>query len=192
MAYTGFDIRQLVLSATPYPDLLKEKIAAADADINEIGQAQITDDLGNPYFMDLFVTLPGGEQVRFPNEPLISWQQRKTIVKTPLVGSGRPGTVKEYINEGDFHLNIRGVCIDPETPDRYPSEQVELVQRIVSAKASLPVQNDLLSLFGIEKIVIESCGWDEMEGVPGAQRYFIRAISDSDFLATRTANINLP
>ena len=139
--------------------------------------------LGSQYFQTLKVSYKG-EQFVFPNEPLISMSLSKTIVETATVGKERKGTVKEYINTEDYLLNIRGVCINPDYPDEYPTKQVQELQRLFEINDSVEVENNLfLELFGIKNLVLKNIEWNEMAGQQGLQVYTVNAVSDSDFYA---------
>lgn len=139
--------------------------------------------LGGQYFQTLKVSY-NKEQFVFPNEPLISLSIAKTIVETATVGKDRKGTVKEYINTEDYVLNIRGVCINPDYPDEYPTEQVQELQRLFEINDSVEVMNNLfLELFGIKNLVLKNIEWNEMAGQQGLQVYTVNAVSDSDFYA---------
>lgn len=139
--------------------------------------------LGSQYFQTLKVSYKG-EQFVFPNEPLISMSLAKTIVETATVGKERKGTVKEYINTEDYVLNIRGVCVNQDYPDEYPTEQVQELQRLFEINDSVEVMNNLfLELFGIKNLVLKNIEWNEMAGQQGLQVYTVNAVSDSDFYA---------
>ena len=139
--------------------------------------------LGGQYFQTLKVSYKG-EQFVFPNEPLISMSLAKTIVETATVGKERKGTVKEFINTEDYVLNIRGVCVNPDYPDEYPTEQVQELQRLFEINDSVEVMNNLfLELFGIKNLVLKNIEWNEMAGQQGLQVYTVNAVSDSDFYA---------
>ena len=108
----------------------------------------------------------------------------KTIVETATVGKERKGTVKEYINTEDYVLNIRGVCVNPDYPDEYPTEQVQELQRLFEINDSVEVVNNLfLELFGIKNLVLKNIEWNEMAGQQGLQVYTVNAVSDADFYA---------
>jgi hypothetical protein len=190
MGLNTFDIRSLLVSyvGLPYPKFIADKIVNTNISVSDIGKSDFKNDLGLPFFMDFYCTLPDLGEVRLPNEPLIRFSFRKNIVKTVTVGSRRRGTVKEYISADDYQIELRGICIDPKQPQRYPSEQVELIHRLSETNEAIEIKNDILKLFGIYKIVVESASYSDMPGVPGAQAYTIRAVSDEDFYAERKNN----
>ncbi len=186
MALNALDIRKLTAHhyiGKTYPEFVLDKIVNTDISIHNIGKSEVRNDLGLPYFMDMYCTIPGSPKVRLPHEPLIRFSLRKNIVKTVTVGSKRKGTVKEYISADDYQIEFRGVCVDANNPYRYPSSQVDIIRKLSETNEAIEVSNDILRFFGIYKMVIESVSFSDMVGVPGAQAYQIRAISDEDFYA---------
>ncbi len=149
----------------PLPKL--DKIGAAI-----IGKSHI----GTPYFMDVII-----DDLRLPNEPLITFTTQKKIVQTTITGSAG-GTVKELISSGDYKIKIEGVCIDPLKKE-YPQKQVEDIIAICEKPQALSFENELAALFNIYNLVIVSYGFDKMQGKPYSQKYVINAVSDNDFYA---------
>jgi hypothetical protein len=139
--------------------------------------------LGKKYFFTL--TLKSDtESFSFPNEPLISISLVKTIVETATVGKYRKGTVKEYINTEDYQLTIRGVCVNTEDDEAYPTDQVNELNKMFAVNEALEVvSNPFLELFKIRKLVLKEISLDEMMGQPNLQKYRITAVSDEDFYA---------
>lgn len=144
--------------------------------------------LGGRYFQQISFSY-NGETFQLPNEPLISMSLQKTIVETATVGTERIGTVKEYICTEDYQITIRGVCVntDPDERDVFPSDQVEMIQRMFLINDRLEVvTNPFLELFEIRSVVLKSIDWEEMAGEQGLQKYTITAVSDNDFFADMT------
>ena len=175
---TQFDIQQLVTTAhghlaQTYPLVGLKRFTPDFAKIGKsvFGRTQ----LGRPYFMDLIIN---GHQL--PNEPLVTISSRKRIVQTAIAGTDRRGTVKELIASEDYTIKIEGVCIEPESKT-YPEQQVAGLIALCETPAALDVDNDLMNLFGIHRLVITSYAFDKMQGTPHAQRYVINAVSDEDF-----------
>lgn len=139
---------------------------------------------GQQYFLTLTVMDKEGNEYTFPNEPLVSISLTKTIVKTATVGKERIGTVKEYICTEDYQISIKGVCMNPEDLDEYPTEQVQQLHEMFNINDSVEVvSNPFFEMFGIRQIVFEDINFDEMAGEQGLQKYTISAISDQDFYA---------
>lgn len=138
---------------------------------------------GQKYFTRLTLAYQGN-QMSFPNEPLVSFSLAKTIIETPTVGEYRRGAVLEYICTENYQISIRGLCVDLDNQDTYPSDQVEEIIKMFDINDSLEVVNNpFFELFGIRKIALKDIQWDEMRGVQGAQRFIISAVSDQDFYA---------
>lgn len=144
--------------------------------------------LGGRYFQQISFSY-NSEIFQLPNEPLISMSLQKTIVETATVGTERIGTVKEYICTEDYQIFIRGVCVN-ESPDErevYPSDQVEMIQKMFLINDRLNVvTNPFLELFSIRSVVLKSIDWEEMAGQQGLQKFTISAVSDNDFFADMT------
>lgn len=139
--------------------------------------------LGAKYFMTLKVSY-NGEEFLFPNEPIVSIGMSKTIVKMATVGKKKKRSVKEYITTDDEVITIKGVCIDLSDPEKYPADQVKMINDLFEINEAVDIEdNAFFELFGIRKMVIESLDWDEMIGESGMQKYTIRALGDDDFFA---------
>lgn len=77
---------------------------------------------------------------------LMTVSQAKNIVTTQI--QGKTGTFKEYINDGDFQIDVRGLLVGSE-PNIYPTEQVEALVRLFSVPDTLRVTSEFLSHFGL-------------------------------------------
>lgn len=99
----------------------------------------------------------------------------KNIVKTSV--QGRRGTIKEFISDGDYVLNLSGVLAN-ESITEYPYELVNKLRAICEAEISIPVYSKLLDLFGITEIVIERFDFKMKAGAASSQEFTINAISD--------------
>lgn len=102
------------------------------------------------------------------------------IVKTEIMGQN--GSVKEYINQGDYQVTIRGF-FDEFLPDLAPFQRTNLLNYYCTAPVSLSIVSDFLnSIFKINKIAVESCNIFQQQGVRNIQYFQINAISDNDFV----------
>lgn len=106
---------------------------------------------------------------------LLTVIQSKNIIKTAI--QGRNGTIKEYIGEGDYQINIVGSIVGREALV-YPREEVDLLIRYCKVNQEFGVICDFLSLFGIENIVIENYTISEKLGSRNEVPFEIVAISD--------------
>ena len=97
-----------------------------------------------------------GERLEVDNA-IVSVSQQKQIVTTQVVG--RRGTVKEYISDGDYSVNI-SVGIQPVEggviKDEYPVEGVRELRKFLAESGTLRVQSAFLDLWEITRIVVKS------------------------------------
>lgn len=105
--------------------------------------------------------------------------QNKNIVKTSI--QGRNTTVKEYISDGDFKINIRGIIQSRDVNEqrKYPLALMKNFYKILKAQRSLVISSTfLVEVFGITDIVIESYNVPQVEGLRNQQPFSINAVSD--------------
>lgn len=192
-----FDIRDLVSRAfgdyisLPHPAFVREGILKKSLSLP--GKHTLSEILSGarPYFMTLSFRYKG-KSYDLPNEPLVALSLKKTIVETATLGKYRKGKVKEYITTEDYNINIRGVCINEESPEDYPAEQVKQIKDLFELNDAVEVAgNAFFELFGIERVVLKDLNIAEMPGSPNLQKYSIAAVSDVDFLAELDEKRNL-
>ena len=91
------------------------------------------------------------------NDAIAAISKRKNIVTTQLVGMD--GTVKEYINDGDYGINlIVGVQAlrDGKIVDEYPSDGITQLRQFFDVKETIYVHSEFLELFDISKVVVQN------------------------------------
>ncbi len=97
-----------------------------------------------------------GERLTIDNA-VVSVAQQKQIVTTQVVG--RRGTVKEYISDGDYAVNI-SVGIQPiedgKVVDKYPEKEMQELRKFLTESNALKVQSRFLDLWNITNIVVKS------------------------------------
>lgn len=106
---------------------------------------------------------------------IITIDMNKTVIKTPTVGRTF-GTVKEYVNDGDFTVNIRGV-IASGVQNLYPDYEVEKLFKMLMSTEPVAVYGNWFTRFGIESIVIERFSIPQEEAMRDIQRFEIQAVS---------------
>lgn len=126
--------------------------------------------MGTPVLFPLQIGL-----FMFPDEPLVTVSGSNSIIKTKV--QGLPGTVKEYVSQNDYSINIKGFLIN-HVSDEYPEELVRQLRDICEAKIHQTVKNKLLTLFNINYIVIEDYDFPAIEGFQNIQPFKIDAVSD--------------
>ena len=147
--------------------------------------------LGTPIFSNLIFPAGSykdedGVQIDFEelvlNIVLFDVSQSKEIIKTPI--TGKRGNIKEYISDGDYTINIKGV-LTSENPNAYPWDAVRKLKKIVEVPRHLEIVSKLLNdVHNINYIVIESYSFPMNEGVQDAQYFDISAVSDDPIVLT--------
>ncbi len=131
----------------------------------------LTSYLGTPVFADL----------RFDNSDLwldtvlLDVSQTKNIVTTAI--TGRNGTIKEYISDGDYVVNIKGAITTQG--NGYPMSDVRGLLSILRKKETLQIVSDYLRIFDIYQIVVTDYKFSQVEGFQNTQFFEINAISDT-------------
>jgi len=105
---------------------------------------------------------------------LFNVSQTKNIITTPI--AGRNGTVKEYISDGDFNINIKGVLTAPNGV--YPKNEVDNLINILRAPQSIKISSWFLSMFGIYDAVVSDFNIVQIEGSQSYQPFQINLMSD--------------
>ena len=101
--------------------------------------------------------------------------QEKHIVKTSIVG--RNGTIKEYCSDGDYQINIKGM-LTSNANDVYPSNEVTALLDFLRAPVDIVATSDILQLFGITNIVVDSYRFDSIEGNRSVVPFEITCLSE--------------
>lgn len=109
---------------------------------------------------------------------LIEVNQIKNIVTTNT--QGRNGSIKEYISDGDFVLNIKGV-LTSNAQDSYPEELAKLLLSFCAAPVSFGVASNILKKFGIQEIVIKEYSFPQIEGMRNTVPFEMQCLSETPF-----------
>lgn len=119
---------------------------------------------------------------------LITLTMSKDIKKTKITGRNT-GTIKEYIGQGDWSIDIRAI-ITSDAPVNtfvskrnqsgvYPRENMHQVWQVLQAPIAIKIECWFLQLFDINYIVIEEgVRIEQTEGSYSTQRLIIPAVSD--------------
>ena len=110
---------------------------------------------------------------------LIDVQQMNNIVKTSV--QGRSGTVKEFINRGDYALTFKGFISNgnKNNINVYPEAEVQNFVNIMKKNGSIIVTNSRLNdIYKIDEVVINSYNLPTIEGLTNLQPFSFTAISE--------------
>lgn len=115
---------------------------------------------------------------------IITVTQEKYIVSTPL--QGRNGTIKEYIADGDYQIEVRA-SVQPPTEaggfaplDQYPLDELTNLLKMFRKAENLEVQSEFLAMFEIDSVVIQSYSFVQ-ETHSNRQTFQATLLSDSAY-----------
>ena len=163
----------------------------------ETEQSDITSYLGTPVFDQVIIA--GGQYFEIDDinkenpipydelvlqTVLLEVTQTKNIVTTAL--QGRNGTVKEFVSDGDFVINMIGGIIG-ETDENgsiqnignfYPEVDVKKLIEITKVPSALTITSAFLQSFGINEAVITNYTINQPEGQRNVQPFTMALLSD--------------
>jgi hypothetical protein len=156
--------------------------------------SEFTSILGTEVFTNItfeagaFLPLDGGPEINYNgisiDSVLMVVSQIKNVITTPI--QGKSGTFKEYVSDGDFQIDLKGVITSESNV--YPKEKVELLQDIFSVPDSIVVTSEFLSHFssispsgisGISEVVVTDFNFPQEIGFRNQQSFNCRMISDT-------------
>ena len=108
---------------------------------------------------------------------LIEINQTKNIVKTVIAGTN--GSVKEYMSEGDFIINLKGVIVGDVANQRPDVTRLNSLVAYLKAPLSIPISCHFLEELNITSVVIESYKLGQREGARNIIDIEINMLSDS-------------
>lgn len=109
------------------------------------------------------------------NNCLLSVSNRKNVVLTPI--SGRNGTIKEYINRGDYEIRVNGNIVT-NFGNLFPTQEVRELRRIMELEREIEVSSAFLNHFNITTCVVLDYNVNEREAIRNAVPFNIMMISD--------------
>lgn len=111
---------------------------------------------------------------------IVDVTQNRQIVTTDISGFTK-GTVKEFINNGDYSINIRGFFAT-KNPDEAPIVDSGILASYCSAPVTLDVTNLFINrIFNTNNIVITNFSMPQQIGLRNVQYFEISALSDNPF-----------
>lgn len=109
---------------------------------------------------------------------IIELSQPKNIVTTVI--QGRDKSVKEYINEGDFLISIKGNLVGLDA-NKMPVEEIQKIVALKTAPVEIPVSSNFLDQFGIFSVVITDVKYKQIEGMRNVVAIEIEALDEVPF-----------
>ncbi len=137
---------------------------------------ELTSMFGTPVWADVIIkdNVVNGRQLQLL-WVLVTVSMRKHIVET--IVQGRPGTVKEYVCDGDYEITMEGGLFD-QNPNRYPVEDMNTLVYLMKLAEALPVTSEYLQMFGIHNVVVVGFDFRQQPGSQNVQLFSIKALSD--------------
>jgi len=118
-----------------------------------------------------------GKWFTFPLEPLVSISGKNIIVRRNVAKSKASGTIKEYWSQDDYEVTIQGVLTSTNEA-LYPEDDAKSLLALFNERQSVEVAQDVLLIFGIKYLAIESISAPHTKGVNN-QNFEIKAYSDN-------------
>lgn len=120
---------------------------------------------------------------QFPLDPVISVGCKNIIVRRNVLkntpGKVRRGTVKELWSQDDFEIQIAGLFQNPDA-DAIPEDHIRKLRNYCEAGKIVEVQSALLSIFNINRMVIEDYNFPHTRGMAN-QMFSLKCYSDDNF-----------
>ena len=136
--------------------------------------------LGAYMLCHLLLRLEDGTELSIP-DAVVAMTRTKQIITTQVVGM--VGTVKEYISDGDFDINIavgiQGVE-DGKVANVYPEDGLRELRKFLEVDKPISVQSAFFDLFEINRLVVKS--YSLTQGTESNyQELAISALSDNEY-----------
>lgn len=108
---------------------------------------------------------------------LLTINQSKNIIVTKI--AGRNGSVKEYMSDGDFVVNLKGF-IAGDIANQAPNlTKLDTLTQYLNAPLAIPVTSNFLDAFKISNLVITDYSYSQREGMRNVIDINIDFLSDS-------------
>lgn len=107
---------------------------------------------GMPLFMPLRLKGKSGIQDLLLESAVVELGRTKNIISTII--QGRDTSVDEFINNGDFMLNITGMLCNNEA--QYPMDLLMHLEQFLNLNEAIEVEHEVMNARGIYEIVILS------------------------------------
>lgn len=184
-----FDLFQKQFGITPQEfkfesvEKTVDKLSESESKAKKGAPLYWDDAFGRFYFMPVFLQ-PDGEDPIQLSYPVTSITCSKTIIDTPL--TERNGTVKEFINQQDYKINIRGFLVGKE--NEWPEDGITQLYDLYKRKQAMTMICALTDIFllnderqGNDKVVIKTLRFPENKGDIRVRAYEMELVSDESF-----------
>lgn len=134
--------------------------------------------IAEPYTTDdgLVISTPTGLNFEIA---LCEISNDRNIVKTKIAGAN--GTIKEYMSDGDFNINIKGSLVSKYS-NMPPIDELNTLNIIIKHPEALTVRSNFLDYFDIQKLVIEKPVVKQREGMRNVVDFELQCVSDYKYV----------
>jgi hypothetical protein len=112
-----------------------------------------------------------------PIEPLVSVSGGNIIAKRTVAKGKHRGSIKERWAQDDYQVTLEGSLINRDSDYEMPEADIMKLREVCEAKEAVQIQCDMLKVFDIYKIVVETYDFPHTSG-DNRQSYSIKAVSD--------------
>lgn len=109
-----------------------------------------------------------------PAATLIDFKRTKNLTQTPVLGD--TGTVKEMFGFDNWHISIKGFCLDE--PQQKAYEQLAALLEWEALASGIEVSGELFTDKQIYKLVIQGISIPQIQGRPSVIPFTLDAVSD--------------
>lgn len=117
------------------------------------------------------------ELFTLPFEPLVSISGKNIITRRNVAKADGKGTIKERWSQDDYEVSIQGVMTSADL-SKYPQGYMNKLLSLFDGRESIEVQQEVLGVFGIHLLAIESASFPHTKGLNN-QNYEIKGYSDN-------------
>lgn len=121
----------------------------------DYGQSSVL--AGMPLFMPLELKGVDGLEPLLLESAVVNPSRTKNIVETQI--QGRDTSVDEWINNGDWIIQVNGILCSNEA--RYPIDLVQQFQKYMDLNTSIQINHEMLNAIGIFEIIIKDQKYDK-------------------------------
>lgn len=132
--------------------------------------------LGMPLFQPLVIKGVNGLDDLLLESAVLSLSRTKNVVTTAI--QGREGTVKEWINNGDWSITFNGLLVAKGWD--FPIEATKLFNEYMDVNESLKLEHEVLNNLGIFEAVVMDYALPSTT-YTNVQPYTIQLLSDIPF-----------
>lgn len=143
----------------------------------EVAAAEGINMLGLPIYQIVRFT-DGNDSINI-GDCIVNIELQSTVVKTAV--QGHAGTVKEFINNDDYVVTIRGLMVGTER-NKLPEALLRDFRKWFCDKPkALGVEGKIFEIFGIHSLVVTGRTLPQLQGMMNTRPFELKCISDAPY-----------